>query len=91
MKKLTAMLFTLLVAVAMTMPAFAAGQQTQDETAPAQSQTTPKKQKKHKNGDNKVRVAEIHLWRIAKLDRAEKRDADSPAPELSGESQDAPL
>jgi len=48
-KKLTAMLFTLLVAVAMTMPAFAAGQQTQgDETAPAQSQTTPKKQKKHK-------------------------------------------
>jgi single-strand DNA-binding protein len=37
----------------------------------------PKKQKKQKNGDNKVRVAEIHLWRIAKLDRAEKRDSDS--------------
>lgn len=48
MKKLTAMLFTSLVAVAMTMPAFAAGQQTQDETAPAQSQTTPKKHKKSK-------------------------------------------
>lgn len=49
MKKLTAMLFTLMVAVAMTMPAFAAGQQTQgDENAPAQSQTTPKKHKKTK-------------------------------------------
>ena len=51
----------------------------------------PKKQKKHKNGDNKVRVAEIHLWRIAKLDRAEKRDSDAPAPELGAESQDTPF
>jgi hypothetical protein len=25
----------------------------------------PKKQKKQKNGDHKIRVAEIHLWRIA--------------------------
>jgi len=33
----------------------------------------PKKQKKHKTGDHKIRVAKIHLWRIAKLDRAEKR------------------
>src|SRR5690242_6312212 len=51
----------------------------------------PKKQKKQKNGDNKVRVAEIHLWRIAKLDRAEKRDPDTPVPELGAESQDAPF
>ena len=51
----------------------------------------PKKQKKQKNGDNKVRVAEIHLWRIAKLDRAEKRDPDSPAPELGAQSEDAPF
>ena len=36
----------------------------------------PKKQKKSKNGDQKIRVAEIHLSRIAKLDRAEKRDSD---------------
>jgi hypothetical protein len=28
--------------------------------------------KKQKNGDHKIRVAEIHLWRIAKLDRAHK-------------------
>ena len=42
----------------------------------------PKKQKKQKNGDQKIRVAEIHLWRIAKLDRAEKRDSDEPLPEL---------
>src|SRR5437660_1692427 len=51
----------------------------------------PKKQKKHKNGDQKIRVAEIHLWRIAKLDRAEKRDADTPAPELGPETQDTPF
>jgi len=51
----------------------------------------PKKQKKQKNGDNKIRVAEIHLWRIAKLDRAEKRDADTPAPELGPETQDPPF
>ena len=29
----------------------------------------PKKQKKSKNGDQKIRVAEIHLSKIAKLDR----------------------
>ena len=40
----------------------------------------PKKQKKQKNDDHKIRVAEIHLWRIEKLDRAEKRDSDTPAP-----------
>ena len=37
-----------------------------------------KKQKKSKNGDHKIRVAEIHLSKIAKLDRAEKRDSDAP-------------
>jgi single-strand DNA-binding protein len=42
----------------------------------------PKKQKKQKNGDHKIRVAEIHLSKIAKLDRAEKRDPDTSAPEL---------
>ncbi len=42
----------------------------------------PKKQPKQKNGDQKIRVAEIHLWRIAKLDRAEKCDLDTPVPEL---------
>ena len=41
----------------------------------------PKKQKKSKNGDQKIRVAEIHLSKIAKLDRAEKRDSDAPVPE----------
>ena len=40
----------------------------------------PKKQKKQKNGDHKIWVAEIHLSRIAKLDRAEKRDSDEPLP-----------
>jgi hypothetical protein len=42
----------------------------------------PKKQKKQKNGDHKIRVVEIHLWRIPKLDRAEKSDSDQPLPEL---------
>jgi len=51
----------------------------------------PKKQKKQKNGDHKIRVAEIHLSKIAKLDRAEKRDPDTPAPELGPETQDAPF
>ena len=51
----------------------------------------PKKQKKQKNGDGKIRVAEIHLWRIAKLDRAEKRDLDTPVPELGPETQDPPF
>jgi hypothetical protein len=35
---------------------------------------------KQKNGDHKIWVAEIHLSRIAKLDRAEKRDSDEPLP-----------
>jgi hypothetical protein len=48
------------------------------------------KQKKQRNGDHKIRVAEIHLSKIAKLDRAEKRDSDAPAPELGLETQDAP-
>lgn len=48
----------------------------------------PKKQKKSKNGEQKVRVAEIHLRRIAKLDRAEKSDTDAPVPELGGEGED---
>jgi single-strand DNA-binding protein len=47
----------------------------------------PKKQKKSKNGDHKIRVAEVHLWRIAKLDRAEKRDSDAPVPELGPETE----
>ena len=49
----------------------------------------PKKAKKQKNGDHKIRVAEIHLSKIAKLDRAEKRDSDAPVPELGPETQDA--
>jgi single-stranded DNA-binding protein len=36
----------------------------------------PKKQKKPKNGEQKIRVAEIDLSKIAKLDRAEKHDSD---------------
>jgi hypothetical protein len=51
----------------------------------------PKKQKKSKNGDHKIRVAEIHLWRIAKLDRAEKRDPDTPVPELGSDTQEPPF
>ena len=47
----------------------------------------PKKQKKSKNGDQKIRVAEIHLSKIAKLDRAEKRDSDAPVPELGPETE----
>jgi single-strand DNA-binding protein len=43
--------------------------------------------KKQKNGDGKIRVAEIHLWRIAKLDRAEKRDSAAPVPELGPETE----
>ena len=38
----------------------------------------PKKQKKSKNDDQKIRVPEIHLLKIAKLDRTEKRDSDAP-------------
>jgi single-strand DNA-binding protein len=49
----------------------------------------PKKQKKQKNGDHKIRVAEIHLSTIASLDRAEKRDSDEPLPELGPETQSA--
>jgi hypothetical protein len=44
----------------------------------------PKKQKKSKNGDHKIRVAQIHLSKIAKLDRAERRDSNAPVPELDG-------
>jgi single-strand DNA-binding protein len=51
----------------------------------------PKKQNNSKNGDHKIRVAEIHLSKIAKLDRAEKRDSDAPVPELRPETQDAPF
>jgi hypothetical protein len=47
----------------------------------------PKKQRKSKNGDQKIRVAEIHLSKIAKLDRAEKRDSDAPVPKLGPESE----
>lgn len=46
-----------------------------------------KRQKKQKNGDQKSRVAEIHLSKIAKLDRAEKRDSDTPVPELRSETE----
>lgn len=51
----------------------------------------PKKQKKTKNGDQKIRVAEIHLRRIAKLDRAEKSDTDTPVPELGTAGQSMPF
>jgi len=51
------------------------------------SEFAPKKQKKSKNGDQKIRVAEIHLSKIAKLDRAEKRDSDAPVPELGPETE----
>jgi single-strand DNA-binding protein len=51
----------------------------------------PKKQKKSRNGDQKIRVAEIHLSKIAKLDRAEKRDPDTPVPELGPETQEPPF
>ena len=51
----------------------------------------PQKQKKQKNGDDKIRVAEIHLWRIAKLDRAENRDPDAPMPDLGRDTQDPPF
>jgi single-strand DNA-binding protein len=47
----------------------------------------PKKQKKSKNGQQKIRVAEIHLSKIAKLDRAEKHDSDAPVPELGPETE----
>jgi hypothetical protein len=43
--------------------------------------------KKQKNGDHKIRVAEIHLSKIANLDRAEKREADAPVPELGPETE----
>jgi hypothetical protein len=46
-----------------------------------------RKQKKQKNGDQKIRVTEIHLSKIAKLDRAEKRDSDAPLPELGPETE----
>jgi hypothetical protein len=55
--------------------------------APARPEFAPKKQKKSKNGDQKIRVAEIHLSKIAKLDRAEKRDSDAPVPELGPETE----
>ena len=47
----------------------------------------PKKQKKSENGDQKIRIAEIHLSKIAKLDRAEKRDSDAQMPELGTETE----
>jgi len=43
--------------------------------------------KKQKNGDHKIRVAEIHLSKIAKLDRGERRDSDAPLPELGPETE----
>jgi hypothetical protein len=43
--------------------------------------------KKQKNGDHRIRVAEIHLSEIAKLDRAEKRNSDAPVPELAPETE----
>jgi hypothetical protein len=58
------------------------GQHVSEEGELRYREFVPKKQKKQNNGDQKIRVAEIHLWRIAKLDRAEKRDSDEPLPEL---------
>jgi hypothetical protein len=67
------------------------GQHVSEEGELRYREFVPKKQKKQNNGDQKIRVAEIHLWRIAKLDRAEKRDSDEPLPELGPETRDAPF
>jgi len=45
--------------------------------------------KKQRNGDHKIRVAGIHLSKIAKLDVTEKCDSDAPLPELEPETRDA--
>jgi hypothetical protein len=46
--------------------------------------------KEQKNGDHKIRVAEIHLW-TAKLVRAERRDSDEALSELGPATRDAPF
>jgi len=51
----------------------------------------PKEQKKQKNGDHKIRIAEIHLSKIAKLDRAEKHDPNAPPPDLPTSGAEAPF
>ena len=58
MKKLTALLFALMLAVTMTMPAFGAGQSMGD-SAPASGQTTHKKHKK-KHKKNKTTTKKHH-------------------------------
>jgi len=45
--------------------------------------------KKHKKV--KVRLAEIHLGKIGKLDRAEKRDPNAAPPELPTNGEEAPF
>jgi single-strand DNA-binding protein len=45
--------------------------------------------KKHKKV--KVRLAEIHLGKIGKLDRAEKRDANAAPPDLPTNGEEAPF
>ena len=44
--------------------------------------------KKHKK--LKIRIAEIHLSKIGKLDRAEKRDPGAEPPELPSNGEEAP-
>jgi single-strand DNA-binding protein len=45
--------------------------------------------KKHKK--LKIRIAEIHLSKIGKLDRAEKRDPSAEPPELPSNGEEAPF
>ena len=45
--------------------------------------------KKHKK--LKIRLAEIHLSKIGKLDRAEKRDPGAEPPELPSNGEEAPF
>ena len=42
------------------------------------------------NEEHKVRLAEIHLAKIGKLDRAEKRDPNTAPPDLATNGQEAP-
>lgn len=60
MKKLTAMLFALMLTASMSMPAFAAGQQTQGDETPSQGQTTPTKHKKTKKKKEFQKTSQRH-------------------------------
>jgi single-strand DNA-binding protein len=45
------------------------------------SEFVPKADKKRKNNDQKIRVAEIRITKISKLDRGPKQGADAATPE----------